>query len=148
MAIEYFEGNLLDSKENYIIHGCNCHGVMGGGVALAIKNKWPEVYKHYINFIESYGNSAILLGKYDEVRINDNQFVVNAFTQLNYGGTSRQVSYDAVDKIFEEMAKKPTSLSFAIPQIGAGLANGNWDVISAIINHRMKNHKIKCYIIR
>ncbi len=38
-----------------IVHCCNNHGVMGLGVALALKKKWPEVEEKYLN-------SSLLLG--------------------------------------------------------------------------------------
>lgn len=39
--IEYRKGNLLDITSGVIVHGCNMRGVMGSGVALAIRNKYP-----------------------------------------------------------------------------------------------------------
>jgi O-acetyl-ADP-ribose deacetylase (regulator of RNase III) len=44
------DGDLLDQKTDVIAHQVNCLGVMGAGVALQIKNKWPEVYEGYKNF--------------------------------------------------------------------------------------------------
>lgn len=40
-------GNLMDSKAEVIAHQTNYEGVMGGGAALCIKEKHPDVYKTY-----------------------------------------------------------------------------------------------------
>lgn len=37
--IQYKTGNLLDTPDSYIVHGCNAQGVMGSGVA---KAPWKE----------------------------------------------------------------------------------------------------------
>lgn len=49
--IKYKKGNLLDcyraNEINVIAHVANCQGVFGSGLALAIKNDFPEAYEAY-----------------------------------------------------------------------------------------------------
>ena len=45
--IKTVEVNLLEAKERCICHQVNCQGVMGSGVALQIKRKYPQAYKDY-----------------------------------------------------------------------------------------------------
>ena len=40
--IRYEKGDVLTTNDDIIIHGCNSAGVMGAGVALAIKRKYPK----------------------------------------------------------------------------------------------------------
>jgi O-acetyl-ADP-ribose deacetylase (regulator of RNase III) len=49
--LHYKKGNLLEVKEGIITHGVNCQGVMGSGVALAIKQKYPSAFYSYKNFV-------------------------------------------------------------------------------------------------
>ena len=42
--IEIVNGDLLQSNLPLIAHQTNCLGVMGAGIAKAIKNKWNSVY--------------------------------------------------------------------------------------------------------
>ena len=51
--IEYIEGDLLKTNVEVIIHQTNCKGVMGAGIALQIKNNYPEVFKYYVYFCKS-----------------------------------------------------------------------------------------------
>jgi len=37
--IKIINGNILDAKETFICHQVNCQGVMGAGLAKAIRNK-------------------------------------------------------------------------------------------------------------
>ena len=45
--------NIINSKEEMICHQVNCKGVMGKGVALAIKNKYRYAYTQYKAFCKN-----------------------------------------------------------------------------------------------
>jgi hypothetical protein len=49
MKIIYKQGDLLDCIEKVIVHGCNAQGVMGSGVALAIRKKYPDAARAYFD---------------------------------------------------------------------------------------------------
>ena len=68
--IKIVEGNILDATEDVMVHQVNCIGIMGGGLALEIRKKYPEVYYSYLRFIEGKGNYP-LLGSVQTVLCND-----------------------------------------------------------------------------
>lgn len=41
------DGNIVNAPERTILCTTNCVGAMGAGVALAVKERWPEVYREY-----------------------------------------------------------------------------------------------------
>jgi len=142
--IEYRKGNLFAEKHPIIAHGVNCQGVMGAGVALIVKTRYPEAYKDYLHFC-STRDPEHLLGK---VRISEDngQLIAHMFTQYNTGYSGRFVSYDAVDDCLLDSRLAEMKLEhIAMPKIGSGLGGGKWEVIEAIINHRLKNHKVVVY---
>lgn len=131
-------GNLLDVTEGHIVHGCNAQGVMGSGVALAVKNKYPQAYKDYV---DEYNSVGLVLGNVYPTQVSDELFLWNAITQDNYGRDPRRfMSYDAIETCF---AKIQASIDadwhsdilpeIHIPAIGAGLGGGNWEIIREII---------------
>lgn len=138
-TIKIVQGNVLDyTKDVAVIHGVNCQGVMGSGVALAIKNAYPKVYTEYKRMCYATASAEDVLGRVGVVTLNitDNFYVINGFTQIDCGTQRRQVSYDAIVEVFESTnrwlhCQKPLTLYF--PKIGAGLGGGNWDIIKAII---------------
>lgn len=147
--IKIVNGSLLDAKENIICHQVNCQGVMGAGVALAIKKKWPEVYTRYSQFCnqvkrgESIVNEKILrtedmLGLILPIKVDDTKdiAVFNFFSQLNYGRGSNQTSLED----FEKCVNKTHALActenktVAMPyKIGCGLAGGDWKDVYEIL---------------
>lgn len=141
--IKYKKGNLLDVTGEVIIHGCNAQGVMGSGVALAVKEKYPEAFEEYRKYCnEDVFQTAWRLGDIVEYHHDDtNTTILNAITQDFYGRSQvKYVSYDAMNSVFIQVARdfhKDAPINF--PKIGAGLGGGEWSIISAIIEHHLKD---------
>lgn len=148
--VHYVKGNLLDSDCNYICHQVNCQGVMGSGIAKQIRERWPYVYSSYCNYCSRHlGPSDRLLGNIWGVRIDDVRWVVNMFSQDNFGydGT-RFTSYDAFAKCLTAMQERFVRGSkIGFPKnIGCGLGGGNWTVISALIEEILgKDYDVYIY---
>lgn len=128
---------VLDVKApGYIVHGCNAQGAMGSGVAKAIREKWPQVFRDYSRLFRGMIDNNSLMGVTVFTEVEPSLFVVSGITQLNYGNDGkRYVSYDAVERVFANVytwAQK-TKAPIYFPSIGAGLGGGNWNVIQAII---------------
>ena len=87
-----------------IVHQVNCQGVMGSGVAKAIRDKWPQVFTSYYSKYQKFcieGKS--LLGEIDVCPINEHLFVVNLFGQEDFRQSVvtnklRYTSYGAWEK--------------------------------------------------
>jgi O-acetyl-ADP-ribose deacetylase (regulator of RNase III) len=134
MKIETKTGDLLSVPSGHIVHGCNAQGVMGSGVALAVKNKWPAVF---VAYQKEYRANGLPLGSVHSVHVEPDVFVWNAITQNLFGRSGfRFVSYDAIQECFEQINEHVGASAFKeihIPLIGAGLGGGNWEIIREII---------------
>lgn len=142
--IALINGNLLDSNCDYICHQVNCQGKMNSGVAKSIREKWPIVYKNYMEYYNTLnGVSSALLGDIQIIDIYEynvmpefKQYVINMFSQEHYGYDGRRyTSYDAfwscLGKIKEEV---PKGSSIAFPyNIGCCRGGANWEVICSMI---------------
>lgn len=150
--IEYVKGDIFEANESLIVHGCNCQGDMGSGIALAVKEKFPKVFTEYEKMCSKVARKGSLLGHIQPVIDDANFCIINAFTQETYGKEGKKyMSYDAIDscmlKISFFLVEHPIYDSVAMPLIGAGYGGGKWEVIEAIINHRLKNANVKVYIL-
>lgn len=129
----YKKGDLLNANEDVIAHGCNAQGVMGSGVAKAIRDKWPSVYDAYK---ETYKTKGLHLGDIIMCQAGD-KLVANCITQEHYGRDGKvYVDYDAISKCMEHLLKHCDEQgieSIAIPKIGAGLGGGDWLLIEGMI---------------
>lgn len=137
--IETRTGNVLNIETGIIVHGCNCQGVMGAGIALEIKNRFPDVFYIYDKLHRTQG---LKLGEISFAEVAPNKFIINANTQDKCGGDRRYVSYDAVADCFAEVFKfakaieqhRGIKLDIVFPAIGSGLAGGDWKIIYGIID--------------
>ena len=129
-------GDMLQTTEGILVHGCNAQGVMGSGIAKEIRAKWPTAYEHYTTACKKAG-AAYMLGTVVPVLVDKNLIVANAITQLNFGREPKQyVSYKAVQECFTAVAELAISNQCDVhyPLIGAGLGGGDWAIISEIID--------------
>ncbi len=135
MKIMY--GNILNEKRGIIVHGVSCRGVMGAGVALAVKQNYPQAFHDYQKRCYSASNIAALLGEIVTSRISEDLFIVNAFTQRNYGAyhTWSQENYEAIRNCFFKVniLASHYNLPVFFPMIGSGLGKGDWSQIKEII---------------
>ncbi len=143
-------GNLLDVTKGHIINGCNAQGVMGSGLALQVKNTYPQAYKDYRDrhegpLKEGFAKGGLHLGEAYPVPITGQLFLWNAITQEFFGMAGRNCSYDAIETCFREIDRcahlysNIVSPEIHIPQIGAGLGGGSWEIIREIIEQTCTN---------
>lgn len=141
-----------------IAHGCNCHSTMGAGLA-------PQMAKAFgcDRFeMETWGSTIDKLGNIDfqtfvlgqnatwslldaDNKLNEPELtVVNAYTQFNYGrnhadGDFRPIDYEALTLCMRKINKKFAGSRVGLPQIGAGLAGGDWNRIRDIIQKELRD---------
>lgn len=158
MKIIYKVGDLLNADERFICHGCNAQGKMGSGVAKLIRAKYPHAYEVYMNV---YARSGLQLGTTSWAK-GEPHTVINAITQDRYGNDGkRYADYDAIRKAMAQInatARMTQTvdgagqsmgrvIAVAMPLIGAGLAGGDWSIISEIIEQESTHFQPVVYTL-
>jgi O-acetyl-ADP-ribose deacetylase (regulator of RNase III) len=125
-----------------IIHGVNMRGAMNSGVARALRNRWPKVYRGFI----SVPKEQRKLGYVNFVHVSPQLWVLNCFTQEFYGNDGKR--YASVEGITKALHTAFTftqtqDLPLAMPKIGCGFGGLDWDTeIAPIVNELMDHYKI------
>ncbi len=87
--IKIVKGDIFESDSEAIVNAVNCIGVMGKGIALEFKNKFPLMYSEYKQLCKE---KKIDLGKCHIYHNLDNnpKYIINFPTTYNYksGNTS------------------------------------------------------------
>ena len=131
--IELAKAGVLD----VIIHGCNCQCRMGRGIALTIKQQFPEA--HATDCQTEIGDRT-KLGNFTAVEIDRDDFnftIVNGYTQFHWQGEGVLADYDAIRSVFRQVKHQFRGKRIGYPKIGAGLARGDWVIISQIIGEEL-----------
>ncbi|MCP4671318.1 MAG: phosphatase [Desulfobacula sp.] len=121
-----------------IIHGCNCFCTMGAGIARVIKSNFPQAFQADVQTGRADQNK---LGTYSLAKIDNNGsyfMVINAYTQYDFVGNGVLVDYKAVKNIFSSIKNDFADKRIGYPKIGAGLAKGDWSIISKIIDKELQ----------
>lgn len=135
-------GDLLalaaDGVFDVIVHGCNCQCTMGAGIAKSIKAQFPAAYSADL---QTQKGSRDKLGTISTATVefeNGHELtIVNAYTQYHWRGRGVLVDYDAVRSAFRQIKIQFSGRRIGYPRIGAGMAKGDWNVISKIISEEL-----------
>lgn len=154
--ITIVQGNILNAIEDIICHQVNCRGIMGGGLAKQIKNKYPEIYKEYKELCDSKPFQEDLLSSLQVCKTKDGKYIANLFGQINYGIHERQTDYMALKLSLKSLIVEcynPSSVlenkSIALPyNIGCGLAGGDWNIVYKIIEEVFINYNVTIYKLK
>lgn len=111
--IKVKQGNILDCTENIIIHQVNVQGVMGGGVARQLANRYIDLENEYSNFCKYYDNDYNKLkGKVFKIMVKG-KFIMNMFSQKENFDTDYEMIKVALEEI-KDYAKS-FNLSICVP---------------------------------
>lgn len=131
--MQHINKDILTVSSGVIGHSVNSVGVMGAGLALAIRNKWPKVYRYYMAAIDA---GELCPGGMQTIEVSPGLYVANIVGQERYGRERTYTDYTLLRKglaalqVFSHMRNLPVYLPYGI---GCGLGGGNWDVVSQII---------------
>lgn len=127
----------LEGRFDVIVHGCNCFCSMGAGIARAIQEEFPEAYAADLVTAKGDRNK---LGDFSSATVKRDRHqitIVNGYTQFHFHGDRVLVDYEAVQNVFRKIKEKFSGKRIGYPKIGAGLAGGDWQRISGIIEEEL-----------
>jgi O-acetyl-ADP-ribose deacetylase (regulator of RNase III) len=148
------QGDLIELAKagefDVIIQGCNCQCRMARGIALTIEQQFPEAYTADC---QTEIGDRTKLGNFTSVQIDRDGFnftIVNGYTQFHWQGEGVLADYDAIRSVFRQVKHQFSGKRIGYPKIGAGLARGDWAIISDIIETELagENHTYVEYVSR
>lgn len=133
------KGDLINigqtGQMDFIGHGCNCQKLMGAGIALQIKNKFPAAFEADQND-ERLSTERLGDMTWGTVRSHPMTTVVNLYTQYMPG---KDLNLSALRLSLWKLNMMFPGKSIALPQIGCGIAGGDWEVVREIIREELRD---------
>lgn len=127
--ITFKKGNIFSSDKQTVVNTINCVGVMGKGVALAFRLRYPEMYEKYKEFCK---NKQIAIGKlwlYKQPQ-EDSKWVLNFPTKFHWKYPSKMEYLEAGLQKFVDTYEEKGITSIAFPLLGTH--NGGLDKIEVM----------------
>lgn len=152
MLLTEKDGDLLVEAElgnvDVIVHQANLEHTFGAGIARAIRFKFPYAFEADK---KSPFNDPRKLGTFTLASSPDGPLVINMYSQTSLYPS--HTSYDAMVKALTELRDRLTPLEefrrIGFPyQLGSGLADGDWNVVKAIILSVFQNSRFEIVIVR
>jgi len=134
--------DILTVKKGIICQQVNAMGVMGAGLALTIRQKWPIVYREYREL-------HLRLGEILLVEVEPGLYVANLCAQEGFGRTGQYTDYNALEVCLRALAgeAKRLALPVYIPyKMGCGLAGGDWDGVVCPMIERILPEAFICLL--
>lgn len=129
--IEDKTGDIFTEDSDALVNPVNCVGVMGGGIALQFKRKFPGNFKKYKTECEQGRMKPGHVFVYDRLRLDSPRYIINFPTKRHWRGKSRIEYIESGLKSLVEKIHSHNIRSIAIPALGSGLGKLEWKVVRA-----------------
>ncbi len=129
MMVRFVSGNLFDSKAQALVNTVNCVGVMGKGIALAFKERFPKMFEDYRRRCEKEEVQPGVLMIYKDTE----PWVINFPTKRHWRGNSRIEDIEAGLVTLVARTKEWGLRSLALPALGCGHGGLNWADVRPLI---------------
>ena len=117
---------IFDSNAQTLVNTINCVGVMGKGIALEFKNKYPAMFDKYKSFCDKGVFKPGVLWIY---KAEDGKWILNFPTKVDWRNPSEMSYIEAGLQKFVEIWKEKNITSIAFPLLGCSNGGLNPDEV-------------------
>jgi len=127
-------GDLFESKVSTLVNTVNCAGVMGKGIALEFKKKYPNMFNDYV---ERCNLNQVQLGKPYHYKDLSGVSIVNFPTKKHWRSPAKLEDIQTGLDEFISKYKEWGIESIAFPPLGCGNGGLDWHVVGPIIYQKL-----------
>ena len=131
--VEYKSGDIFAENVEALVNSVNCFGIMGRGIALQFKRKFPENFKAYEKACQ---HSEVQPGRmfvFKTGLLTNPQYIINFPTKRHWRAKSRIEDIKAgLESLVTEIFEREI-LSIALPPLGSDLGGLDWDEVAPLI---------------
>jgi len=140
MPITYKHGDMFKTQADAIVNTVNCVGVMGKGVALEFKNRWPENFKEYKKLCDAKElrpGKVFIFDTGDMFNQPKPRYLINFPTKDHWRAKSKMPYIEDGLDDFVHQLKKLKIASVALPPLGCGNGGLPWSDVKAVIEAKL-----------
>lgn len=138
----YSDDSVFNQDVQTIVNTVNCMGVMGAGIALECRLRYPEMFEDYVRLCK---NKEIRTGKLYLYKY-PNRWILNFPTKFHWRYNSRIEWIEDGLKYLKKNYKEMGIKSIAFPKLGSDKGGLNWDDVKIIMEKYLKDFDIPVYI--
>lgn len=140
-VIKFTSGDILQADTQAIVNPVNCVGIMGAGLALQFKKRWPDNFKLYAaackqNEVKPGRMFIALTG-----RLTNPKYIINFPTKRHWRDASKIEDVELGLNALARYIKTRGIKSIAIPPLGCGLGGLNLADVRPMIESTLSDLK-------
>jgi O-acetyl-ADP-ribose deacetylase (regulator of RNase III)/uncharacterized protein YwgA len=129
-------GDLLNSRAQTLVNTVNCVGIMGKGVALEFKKRFPAMFEDYVRRCE---RKEVRLGEPYLYRDLSGVQIINFPTKDHWRSPSRLKDIErGLDYLVSQVGEWRIT-SMTMPPLGCGNGGLEWSEVGPLIYHRLRS---------
>jgi O-acetyl-ADP-ribose deacetylase (regulator of RNase III) len=132
--IEFVQGDLLEAQADALVNAVNTEGVMGKGIALLFKERFPQMYSAYRQACVA---GEVRPGKmlvFDCGAALKPRFIISFPTKRDWRSQSRLEDIESgLAALVEEVESRKIN-SLALPALGCGNGGLDWETVLPMID--------------
>ena len=139
--MKFIKGNLLTSPTQALVNTVNTVGVMGKGIALQFKERFPQNFKIYQ---AAFKKGELQIGKMlvvKESNLEGEKTIINFPTKAEWFKKSK---YEYIEQGLKDLVRVVNEYqikSISIPPLGCGNGGLSWDKVKNLISEGLKELK-------
>ncbi len=135
--VKYLKGDILDAPAEALVNTVNTVGVMGRGIALQFKERFPANFKAYAAACKRDEVHPGRMFVFDTGSLTGPRFIINFPTKRHWRSNSRiEDIASGLDALVEQIQALQIR-SIAIPPLGSGLGGLSWHRVKPLIEEAM-----------
>ena len=130
MPLKYKEGDILEAKTQVIVNPVNCKGIMGKGLALQFKKKYPAMYKEYK---QECAEGKVTIGTLQLYKKAPKHWILNFPTKNHWRQKSKLEYIEKGLVAFKEKYEEWGITSIAFPRLGCQQGGLDWAEVKPLM---------------
>ncbi len=131
--------NLFESKMQTLVNAVNCVGVMGKGIALEFKKRFPDMFKDYAARCK---RKEVALGQPYLYRGKQPPYILNFPTKDHWRSASNLDDIKKGFQFFLDHYRVWGISSIAVPALGCGAGQLSWRVVGPVLYRNLSKMDI------
>lgn len=144
--ITYQIGNLMEAQTEALVNTVNTVGVMGKGIALQFKERFPHNNKEYIKACKTGAFDIGQLLIVDETTLEGRKIIINFPTKKDWKHRSAYAYIESGLKTLADELQKGNIKSIAIPPLGCGNGGLDWAKVRPMMEQYLQDSPVDIQI--
>jgi O-acetyl-ADP-ribose deacetylase (regulator of RNase III) len=131
--LEFKQGNLLEEDAEVLVNAVNCVGVMGKGIALQLKQAFPENFQQYKKACDAKEVEPGRMFTFSTGKLFNPKYIINFPTKRHWREKSKIEYVQTGLKALLAEVQQLGITSIAIPALGCGNGGLDWLEVKPLI---------------